>query len=87
MTDSFYTFPHAPRFHITDRNRWDREIQQLKERLFRLRFELGEESLSNVSQTVPRFVQAFDRARHVGGATFVNLLIIAAVGCSVQKKT
>lgn len=37
---------------------------------YSLRFELGGETLSNLTQTVPRFLQAFDRARAIADAVF-----------------
>lgn len=67
---------------MADRNRWDVEIRRLVESPFRLRFELGGECLSNVTQPVPRFIQAFDRARHVAEAVFLDSAIVAVVGSS-----
>ena len=37
---------------------------------FRLRFELGGEVFHNIDQPVPRFLQAFDRARAIADALF-----------------
>lgn len=37
---------------------------------YSLRFELGGETLSNLTQSVPRFLQAFDRARAIADAIF-----------------
>jgi hypothetical protein len=70
---------------MTAGNYWDKETRRLVDSPFRLRFELGGGDLSNETQAVPRFLRAFDRARHVADAVFADSPIIAVVGCSVQK--
>ena len=72
-------------FQMAGRNRWDEEVRRLVQSPFRLRFELGENSLSNVTQTVPRFIQALDRARNVAEAVFLDSAIVAVVGSSATK--
>lgn len=46
---------------------------------FWLRFELGGERWSNLRQPVPRFIQAFDRARTVSDALFAQTSALAAI--------
>jgi hypothetical protein len=64
---------------MANRNAWNEEIRQMLGSPFRLRFELGGE-LSNL----PRFIQAFDRARSLAEAVFTNSRLIAVVGVSVN---
>jgi len=46
---------------------------------YRLRFELGGETLSNLTRPVPRFLQAFDRARTIADALFPDAGAITAI--------
>ena len=46
---------------------------------YSLRFELGGETLSNLTQPVPRFLQAFDRARAIADAVFPSDGALAGV--------
>ncbi|MDQ3124425.1 MAG: hypothetical protein M3Q74_02315, partial [Pseudomonadota bacterium] len=48
---------------------------------YSLRFELGGETLSNLTQPVPRFLQAFDRARAIADAVFPGVgALLGVVG-------
>jgi hypothetical protein len=68
---------------MIDEHPWNEDTRSLVESPFRLRFELGGKCFSNVNQVVPRFIQAFDRARHVAEAVFADSAIVAVVGASV----
>lgn len=46
---------------------------------FRLRFELGGEMFPNVTRPVPRFLQAFHRARTLSSAAFANADAVYAI--------
>jgi hypothetical protein len=70
---------------MTAGNHWDEEIRLLVESPYRLRFELGGESLSNVTQSIPRFIQAFTRARDVADAILIDETIVAVVGSPLPK--
>jgi hypothetical protein len=46
---------------------------------YRLRFELGGEEFSNITQPVPRFLQAFDRSRAIADAVFPEIEKLTAI--------
>lgn len=54
---------------------------------YSLRFELGGEEFYNITQSVPRFVQAFDRARHIADYVFPSTTpLLAIVGFWTLEK-
>lgn len=57
---------------------WD---EPFRDPAFYLRFELGY-GFSNVHAPVPRFIQAFDRARAIADAVFRSSVTVLAVGAS-----
>lgn len=50
-----------------------------------IRFELGGEALSNLSQPVPRFMQAFHRAQMVANAVFAKSSPVTAIMATVPE--
>lgn len=46
---------------------------------YRLRFELGGETWNNITQPVPRFLQAFQRAQAIANALFSNSTTIVSI--------
>jgi hypothetical protein len=65
-----------PRFIDLDAG-WDRPFY--RPLAFYLRFELGGEIFRNVHEPVPRFIQAFDRARAVADAVFRSSTALWAI--------
>ena len=63
---------------------WDRPFY--RPLAFYLRFELGGEHYSNVDEPVPRFIQAFDRARAIADAVFQSsTTLLAIIGASPHE--
>lgn len=62
---------------------WD---EPFRHPAFYLRFELGG-AFSNVHEPVPRFIQAFDRARAIADAVFRSSVTVLAVAASMEPST
>lgn len=54
---------------------------------YRLRFELGGEEFSNITQPVPRFLQAFDRACTLASAVFPGIDDVTAIVATADEES